>query len=193
MSAYTPPPSSLAGPALDQCAQLAWPEAAGAAVIILAFATALPPDWLLGPSAAKFDFPLVLLGLGQQLGGMGNAVREKFYAVARAAALLRRLAPRAAVIVVDAWDTMVVNGVTASTETLLRRVSRGDRQLLSGECNSWPRCYRPLLAADDAGRRCLGQPGALCFGNSGAYAASAAALVDALLPASVRELRGEGV
>ena len=174
MPAYTPPPSSLAGPALDQCAQLAWPEAAGAAVIILAFATALPPDWLLGPSAAKFDFPLVLLGLGQQLGGMGNAVREKFYAVARAAALLRRLAPRAAVIVVDAWDTMVVNGVTASTETLLRRVSRGDRQLLSGECNSWPRCYRPLLAADDAGRRCLGQPGALCFGNSGAYAASAA-------------------
>lgn len=123
-------------------------------------------------------------------GGMSTAIVQKFYAVRRAAQILRRLVPRAAVLVADALDTMVVNGVSSSTATMLTAVGASRRMFVSGECNSWPRCYSHEFRADDNSARCIADSSAACFANSGAYAASAAALQDALLPAAVQMLNG---
>ena len=65
-----------------------WPGAADPtpiAAVIATFATALPPEWLLGASAVLRGVPLVVIGLGMPWGGMKNAVIRKFYAVRRAA------------------------------------------------------------------------------------------------------------
>ena len=178
--------SALPAATVEQCTRelAGWATAAPTAVLV-AFATALPPTWLLGASAAALEIPLVLIGLGMPWGGMHN-IAQKFYAVRRAAQILRRLVPTAAIIVADAWDTMVVNNVTGATAAVLSDIGAGRRILVSGECNSWPRCYAQELAQDSRSARCLAQPGSACFANSGMYAASAAALEDALLPAAMR-------
>ena len=182
--------------ALAECAASVgrWPpEDEEASVVVLAFATALPPQWLLGSSAALHGVPLALLGLGQPFGGMGKAVVQKLHAVGRAARLLRKIAPHAAIIVADAWDTLVVNPPSASAPLLLRELgSSFGRALLSSECNSWPRCYASEVRADADGSRCMRTPGATCFVNSGLFAASARTLEEALLPAALAEMSGRG-
>ena len=191
MSSVTTDASALPAATVDQCSsKLAGWASASPPVVIAAFATALPPQWLLGASAAMFGIPLVVIGLGRPWGGMQN-IAQKFYAVRRSAQILRRLVPTAAIIVADAWDTMVVNNVTGATASMLADIGNSRRILVSGECNSWPRCYAEQLAQDSRSARCLTQPGAACFANSGMYAASAAALEDALLPAAMREMVGQ--
>jgi hypothetical protein len=157
MWAQTPPVDSdspLGLAEVDRCVSAMrrqpWPAAGpGPPVVIATFATALPPEWWLGASASLFGIPLVVIGLGKPWGGMSKAVIKKFYAVRRAAQLLRRLVPSAAILVCDAWDVMVINGVTPAVLPLLGQLGRGERMLVSGECNSWPRCYRDLLAVDN--------------------------------------------
>ena len=68
---------------------------------------------------------------------------------------------------------------------MLADIGQSRRILVSGECNSWPRCYHDLLVQDHRSARCVGQPGAACFANSWDVW-PALAMEDQLLPAAMR-------
>ncbi len=100
----------------------------------------------------------------------------------RVAASLQRYWPRTVLLVVDAWDTIAINTLQHAS-TWIARLATQQEALLSSECNSWPRCYRQQFMADPELSDCLKAPGRTCFVNGGMYAASAATIGSALLPA----------
>ena len=124
--------------------------------ILVSYATNLPPEWKLGLTAALFNVPIVLVGLGQGW----NGVQSRLLGTRHAIELLRthlglHTTP---VLVADAWDTMFVNrplpqtttlmgtdaaqnkGVAYTSRNALERLADGTSALLMTECNSWPRC-----------------------------------------------------
>eukprot|EP00966_Prymnesium_polylepis_P299835 6928794-Prymnesium_polylepis.1 len=123
--------SLLADAVVDRCSALvSWLPPTPPPVVVVTFATALPPTWLLGASAVARDIPVVVIGLGRPWGGMGVAVVQKFSAVRRALQILRRIIPTSAIIIADAWDTMVVNGVSAATASTLADIGQSRRILV---------------------------------------------------------------
>ena len=82
-----------------------------APVVITAFATALPPQWLLGASAAFHGIPLVLMD-GTAMGRDGPCGGPKILRRSPSSADPAPATPTAAMLVVDAWDDGV-NGISA--------------------------------------------------------------------------------
>ena len=149
--------------------------------VVLTYASQLPPFWLLGLSAALHDVPVVVVGFGASSYGDNS---QKALGTMRAAAKLRgELDARTVLLVVDAWDTLVVNSPRRVAAELAQLADAEGSVLLSSECNSWPRCYRDALARDAELRECLAAPGRTCFVNGGMYGATPASIVDGLLPA----------
>ena len=130
--------------------------------IILAVATSVDENWPLGLSAALHGLPLAVVGLGQPGWSWTTGNAGKLPLLRAALQQLHKLAPHRAVVVADATDTVVANPFSSS---LLRR---GDAVVVSGECNSWPRCYRRLYAQHAPHQRCL-RRWAACYPNSGAF------------------------
>ena len=130
--------------------------------IILAVATSVDENWPLGLSAALHGLPLAVVGLGQPGWSWTTGNAGKLPLLRAALQQLHQLSPHRAVVVADATDTVVANPYSSS---LLRR---GDAVVVSGECNSWPRCYRRLYAQHAPHQRCL-RRWAACYPNSGAF------------------------
>lgn len=162
--------------------------------ILVSYATNLPPEWKLGLTAALFNVPIVLVGLGQGW----NGVQSRLLGTRHAIELLRthlglHTTP---VLVADAWDTMFVNrplpqtttlmgtdaaqnkGVAYTSRNALERLADGTSALLMTECNSWPRCYREAYMFNPTLGRCLnssaglglvGGAGTTCYVNGGVY------------------------
>ena len=125
--------------------------------VVLSYATSLPPEWLLGLSAALFDAPLVLVGLGRPWHGL----HDKYHGSLLASKLLSEsAAANASVIFADAWDTMLVN--SPSLLQALRAGGEAPHTLLSSECNSWPRCYAAEFGQDRMLSRCLANERRTC-------------------------------
>ena len=82
-----------------------------------------------GPRASWVDR---LWSRGGMKNGASGAIVQKFYAVRRAAQLLRVVVPGAALVVADAWDTMVVNSISAASAQLLSAVGRSEKLLIGG-------------------------------------------------------------
>ena len=133
-----------------------------AAPIILAVATSVDENWPLGLSAALHGLPLAVVGLGQPGWSWTTGNAGKLPLLLSALRQLHQLSPHRAVVVADATDTVVANPYSSS---LLRR---GDAVVVSGECNSWPRCYHRLYAQHAPHQRCL-RRWAACYPNSGAF------------------------
>ena len=132
--------------------------------VLLTYASHLPPLWLLGLSAALHDVPLVVIGFGLEYSGDNQ---QKALGTMRAASVLRRVWPRTVLLVVDSWDTIVVNPTRRAAAALRPVETEPGAVLLSTECNSWPRCYRADFSRDAELRRCLASPRRTCFVNGG--------------------------
>ena len=149
--------------------------------ILLTILTAATEDWQLGVSAALHGLPLVVVGLGQlswkasQATGAGTAAAyltpkiAAFPLIQRALRVLHLVAPKAHVLVLDGLDTVVAN---APSPLALAP----DTVLVSGECNSWPKCYYGRYLARDASHAQCVRSGT-CYANSGAYAGRPATLL----------------
>jgi hypothetical protein len=156
-----------------------WLPGGSPPAVLLSYATALPPDWLLGLTSALYSVPLVLIGLGKPWNGLD----DKYHGTLLAARVLGQSAARDSPLVfADAWDTMLVNDPAKSAPLRALRGAAHPRTLLSSECNSWPRCYAADFARDAALAKCLADERRTCNMNSGIYAASSAAALEALLP-----------
>ena len=130
--------------------------------------------WVLGLSAAARAAPLIVAGSGMRWGGAG----VKLPAALRAVQLLAAHAPDMAVVFADGSDTAIANGVTEEATALLRdTVQDSDRVLVSGECGSWPLCYRQSYASHDAFRSCAASRSPACYPNSGLYTGLPAGLL----------------
>lgn len=133
--------TAFSSSALDQCAQLVrerWPRAYpaphGAPIILLAYATNIPSEWLLGASAARHKLPLVVAGLGAQSNWVWwEGAAAKLPGSARALEVLQRIAPKTPVALVDGFDTFVANPPDVKR---LQDVAQEDAVYLGGECNS---------------------------------------------------------
>lgn len=136
-----------------------------AVLTYLTDSSALAP-WVLGLSASSRAVPLIVAGNGMRWGGAG----VKLPAARRAVQLLAAHTPELAVVFADGSDTAVANDVTPEAASLLRDVVHGGSVLVSGECGSWPQCYRPQYADHAAFQSCVSQHLPACYPNSGLYA-----------------------
>lgn len=168
-------------------------------VAILTYLTdgaALSP-WLLGLSAAARGVPLVVAGNGRRWAGAAIKLPAARRAVQ---ALAAHAPPDIAVIFADGADTAIANPVTRDTRATLRAFgARNDQVLVSGECNSWPKCYKDSYRRHTAFSTCRATRSPACYPNSGLYMGSARSLLRFLRrlderakePSLVRPERGD--
>lgn len=70
-------------------------------------------------------------------------------------------------IVLDGFDTVIVNPFAASAAAAFARLER-DAVLIGGECNSWPRCYIANYSGLLGHAACRAR-GVGCYPNAGAF------------------------
>ena len=151
----------------------AWLPDASPTAIVLAYASQLPPTWLLGLSSALHGVPLIVVGFGHEYGGDNQ---QKAFATMHAASVLQHVWPR--LVRLQADEPMVdVSGAEAEAEAMAMTdeadasvVQRG-YDSLRVLCNRPERCIavcahgglfhkllndHPLVNADEATRRRFG-------------------------------------
>lgn len=161
--------------------------------VLLTYMTDTRPPWALGLSAAHFKIPLVVAGHGMRWGGVGI----KLPAIHRAIQMLSALLPQYPVIFADGSDTVVGNplgllvtkhvasalmgrSISGSSNSRLIANLSVDSVLLSGECGSYPLCYREAHERMPAFLECRTRS-STCYPSSGMYMGSPEALMR-LLP-----------
>jgi len=164
-------------------------------IVLLTYMTDFPKGdvpWVLGLSAALHGLPLVVVGHGMSWSG---AVSVKIPAVRRAAQVLQLLQPQSTVAFVDGVDTAVINTPTRVTPLLTRFIPTTQRNrsvLFSGECGSWPVCYRTQFKQSSTFRTCLAESHT-CYPNSGLYIGTPNALLRILSKLQWHLQAGSGV
>ena len=141
---------------------------------VMTYLTDVATPWVLGLSAAHYNVPLIVVGHGMRWGGAG----VKLPAARRAAQVLAAHAPASLPIVfADGSDTAVANALSRASALLLSSVRRDAAVVVSGECNSWPLCYRSLYNKHEAFRSCAASRSSACYPNSGLYCGRASSLL----------------
>ena len=179
IAARRAPEQRLSSAELDACAQSVanWSGRGHSGPVVLAYATALPNDWILGRSAAAQALPLVVAGLGLASWPWYEGGSQVITGVRRASQVLRQLFGDAApVVVADAADTFIPTEPRGSSHAALAAVIADQRRVLvGGECWSWPKCYDALFSDDEGFQGCLATS-STCWPNAGTQLASTRAL-----------------
>ena len=144
--------------------------------ILLTYLTNPHEQWVLGITAALHGMPLALIGEGHKWVSSSARLRH----VRQAVAHIHALSPTSPVIITDGSDTLVANGLTRATATLLRGLVERDEVLFGSECASFPMCYKADYtgkgAAQAQHQKCRARS-KTCFLNGGTYAGSSSALL----------------
>ena len=152
--------------------------------VLLTVLTSVTEDWRLGVSAALRGLPLIIVGLGLPSWDPSNQKENmRLPLMRRALRIVDAVAPDAKVLVLDGMDTVVANAPVLAKQSL-----PADTVLVSGECNSWPKCYYQQYVDRDPGHATCARERGACYANSGAFFGRSAALLK-LVSALQSELR----
>lgn len=173
--------------------QKRWNIPDATSVIVFTYMTDLPQPWILGLSAALHGVPLVIAGHGMRWDGTTG---QKIPASRRVAQILHSLHPRATVIYADGSDT-AINDSPQRIRPLLPRLWENvthlnESILVSGECGSWPKCYKKQYEKVAAYRSCRAVSHA-CYPNTGAYLGKPLAIMRLLSELQKFAQLGDGV
>lgn len=192
------PTADLTSREVEHCTRtfqrFGWQSSTPESIVVLTYLTDIVrgQPWVLGLSAALHKMPLVIAGYGMQWDG---AVKIKIPAAMRAIQALYAFRPQTTILFADGSDTAICNAPSKAMAALSQIVPmprRNTTVLFSGECGSWPKCYRKEYEKVNAHRVCRSVSHA-CYPNSGAYLGTPVALMRMLPRLKQLLITGQGV